>query len=760
MSDQARIIQEYPIGDGLDSFRDIFRAVCTAKGTPCTSDAFGQLDPKAPYKLRSRDNGKKNLFSDLVSLAEANNLGNLDTNRVKPLLNAILSDHPSDALIWDRVYDAVPESTPPPQPRASSIQQTPWRPSTSSIPNSSEYRGDIDKVLEEELGLLRADLEDFHKTYFGGVQNLEIAAKTFFESCLRDSEPSFTRKHGWKGWPKKATQEAVLPWFGKFVKRLAAFANSYNSAPAHKRALAGTPDRPIEGSIAKRKLDIGFVDGTSTGENSGSHWSQIIVPGELKSNPSADKASAAWLDLGRYAREVLAAQDTRRFVLGFTLCGSLMRIWAFDRLGGIASEQFDINDEEHGPRFVSTILGFLWMTEEELGFDPTIITAKDQRRFIKIEREGTTERLILDKLMSRARCISGRATTCWKAYREGDPDALLVVKDSWQHKERDEEGELLREATIKGAVHVARYYHHETVRVRGMDDDVENNVRRGLDVTKVKKHPKNPPRRPTGTSTASPSRASRSSTSGMKRSSHEAGAFSQPSKRHRSTPSANPDRDSLSNRVHRRIILSDWGRPIYKAGSPKDLLTALADCIEGHESLWLKAGLLHRDISAGNLMISKDNGGFLIDLDLAIQKERLAASGAMGRTGTTVFMAIGVLLGEQHSYMHDLESFFWVLFWICIHYDSNGDGRIVERFDRWNYLDTNTLVDVKRGRIFDSDALTQTAKEHFTPHYRGLVQCVDELREVVFPNGRNWKTENPKLYAQMKEILREASKGL
>jgi hypothetical protein len=31
--------------------------------------------------------------------------------------------------------------------------------------------------------------------------------------------------------------------------------------------------------------------------------------------------SKAWFDLGRYARVVLAAQDSCRFVLGFTLCG-------------------------------------------------------------------------------------------------------------------------------------------------------------------------------------------------------------------------------------------------------------------------------------------------------------------------------------------------------------------------------------------------------------------------------------------------------
>jgi len=50
------------------------------------------------------------------------------------------------------------------------------------------------------------------------------------------------------------------------------------------------------------------------------------MPGELKSNPSADKALEAWLDLGRYAREVLATQDTCRFILGFTIYGSLIRV--------------------------------------------------------------------------------------------------------------------------------------------------------------------------------------------------------------------------------------------------------------------------------------------------------------------------------------------------------------------------------------------------------------------------------------------------
>lgn len=42
-----------------------------------------------------------------------------------------------------------------------------------------------------------------------------------------------------------------------------------------------------------------------------------------------------WLDNGRDTREVLAAQDTRRFVLCFTACESLMRIWGFDPFGAL-----------------------------------------------------------------------------------------------------------------------------------------------------------------------------------------------------------------------------------------------------------------------------------------------------------------------------------------------------------------------------------------------------------------------------------------
>lgn len=703
--------------------------------------------------------GRGTLRSDLLRLELSFVSDDFDLDRIQPALKSAIADDIDDARIWDQVYHAVTELTPPPHPIVSSLQRTLWLHNSSSFANSSEYRQDVDRILKLELGPLYVGLSRFRETYFGRVADLEIASKAFFEKCMEGDYPLFSE--GWSGWPKDASQDGVLSWFADLCKTLAEFAEEYRSTPTHRRRPVAQPNKPIQGSAGERKLDLGFVDDPKAGKDSRCHWSQILVPGELKSNPSADKASKAWLDLGTYAREVLAAQDTRRFVLGFTICGSLMRIWEFDRLGGLASEQFDISED--GLQFVSTILGFLWMSEEELGFDLTIMTANG-RRFIEIKRNGSTERLIIDETMQRARCIAGRATTCWKAHREGHPQTPLVIKDSWQYPERDEEGELLREVTAKGVVHMAQHYYHETVQIHGTDDDIRNNVRQRLDVTRATNYRLERSMPPPSIITFGASRKGRSSSAvGKKRSSSQTSAPLPPSKRSCSASPTKASGDALPNRVHRRVVLHDYGKPIYKASSRSSLLAALEGCIEGHESL-RKAGILHRDISINNLMMNEDDNpswpSFLIDLDFAIKELRDGASGARGKTGTRAFIAIGVLLGERHSFMHDLESFFWILFWICIHYNGPNESRVVPEFDEWNDVNMKKLAESKKGVICDEGDSLKITEEYFTSSYQTLMPWVNRLRRKVFPNGERRKKPNSELYSSMKEILREARKDL
>lgn len=159
---------------------------------------------------------------------------------------------------------------------------------------------------------------------------------------------------------------------------------------------------------------------------------------------------------------------------------------------------------------------------------------------------------------------------------------------------------------------------------------------------------------------------------------------------------------------------------------------------------------------------NKDNpslSAFLIDLDLAVRVQRDRPSGAQDKTGTQPFMAIGQLTGETQSFVHGLELFFWVLFWICIHYNGpNEKGRVVPRFDRWNYADADELATLKLGTISDENMFQRTAKEYFTVYHKPLISHVNRLRRTLFPNGRTLKKEDPVLYSRVKRILREAQK--
>ncbi|KAH7111261.1 hypothetical protein B0J11DRAFT_192449 [Dendryphion nanum] len=741
---RSEIIRSNPIGNRLDGFRSTY-----------TSDWKNKVDSNIDHKdlrqillalfptLQSLDivqalpsqRGNGDLLHDLASLYLSIVSDSFDNARVEPLLDAILNKQPDEA-IWDAAYDAVTESTPPPR-ATSSAQRTPWLHSTASIVNSSERRIHVDKVLKEELGPMCVDIPGFSEAFFGEVAGLGPAAQAVFDKCKEGDTP-FYEESAWRGWPEGAKEADVLSWFAPLIAQLSDFADEYKPVSGPRRRPLAQPHQPVQGSTAPRKLDIGFVDDPSAGVYSKCHWSQILVPGELKSNPQADKSSQTWLDLGRYAREVLAAQDSRRFVFGFTLCGPLMRLWLFDRLGGIASSHFDIHED--GLQFVSAVLGFLWLNEEQLGFDPTI-TTEDGKRYIEIERNNRRERLVIDKVIRRVSSIAGRATTCWKCYREGDDTRTpYVVKDSWQYPERDEEGEVLREATKRDVVNVARYYHHKTVSAGGQDDDIRQNVRKGLDITTASNY------RPES-SMAPPSRTGR-------RVSRKDGSSSRPC-------SSSPTKRATQNRVHRRVIVRDYGKPIYEASSLTSLLVALEGCIEGYESLYTQAGILQGDISPNNLMVNEDEANpswpaFLIDLDLAIKVPRDKSSGAHGKTGTLAFMAIGILHDDEpHSFMHDLESFFWVLFWICIHYDGPR-GRVVPQFEKWNYADPEELAKLKLGTISDDAIFRKTIQENFTEHYQPLIPYVNRLRVKVFPDGGRWRNENLKLPAEMREIIRIA----
>lgn len=127
--------------------------------------------------------------------------------------------------------------------------------------------------------------------------------------------------------------------------------------------------------------------------------------------------------------------------------------------------------------------------------------------------------------------------------------------------------------------------------------------------------------------------------------------------------------------------------------------------------------------------------------------------------GTRPFKAVNVLLGKENSVMGDLESFFWVLFWICIYREGSTIGnRIVVRFDRWWYMDHKEVARDKQEIVQNEQEFLRIAHENFTTDHQHLVPWLNRLREVVFPGGTPWNKHEVRLYQDMMGILEEAQK--
>lgn len=133
--------------------------------------------------------------------------------------------------------------------------------------------------------------------------------------------------------------------------------------------------------------------------------------------------------------------------------------------------------------------------------------------------------------------------------------------------------------------------------------------------------------------------------------------------------SADTTQQNWQNRIFRCLVITPAGRTINRFASVRELLETLRDAIRAHQSLFTNGKILHRDISPSIIIITDLEApgsfkGMLIDLDVA-KVMNSAASGARHITGTLPFMSISVMNRNDHTCRDDLESFLYVLIWMC-----------------------------------------------------------------------------------------------
>ncbi|KAH8099791.1 hypothetical protein BXZ70DRAFT_217601 [Cristinia sonorae] len=123
---------------------------------------------------------------------------------------------------------------------------------------------------------------------------------------------------------------------------------------------------------------------------------------------------------------------------------------------------------------------------------------------------------------------------------------------------------------------------------------------------------------------------------------------------------------------HHRVV-QELLYPLSTAVSSKELAAAIGNAIACLTKAHDDADVLHRDASAGNIMLRLNGEGVLNDWDHAIVlvktgiDERTPAS---RRTGTWQYLSAGLANDptKEHNILDDLESCYWVLLYQGIHY--------------------------------------------------------------------------------------------
>ncbi|KAI5781629.1 hypothetical protein DFH27DRAFT_519568 [Peziza echinospora] len=464
-------------------------------------------------------------------------------------------------------------------------------------------------------------------------------------------------------------------------------------------------------------------------------WRHILVVGEHQSNNSSD--TEAFVQLADYAAQVFAHQPMRLVVHGVLsyLAGGV-RLFLFDRAGAVGSATLGISAGLLRRLSRMRIVGG--------SGHPAVRLGGSGHSIVRLEAAGGVAAAAaamaggaaaapmavqLGATLCRRPGLVCRGTYCAVAQRvthtaaaaeahdaDGGDDAAILVKFSWRAHARTSEGALLQLAAERGVVGVARYVHH-------CDLADISTLRAGLGASG----------RPLRLLTSATPRAT------------SPGSPATPA-----TPPTPATPIRYENRILTCVAMSTIGTRVADLhGNPAALANAILGALVGHASLYFTGGLLHRDVSSSNqcafrplpaAMQPQSLRGFLIDLDYAVHFPQPrhpatppATAAAPHRTGTLAFMSIGILMGEPHTYAHDLESFLYLLIWVCCGCDTMHPCAELRHWEgAAGATDLGVISDVKRGQMLNSkrvetllDAFTVGAAEAF----RHVARC---WRDVLF----------------------------
>ncbi|EXX66533.1 hypothetical protein RirG_122880 [Rhizophagus irregularis DAOM 197198w] len=217
---------------------------------------------------------------------------------------------------------------------------------TACVYTTPETSVVIESLLRQEIRhVMHRNIDNFFGSIFPMSQSQALVIDEIMEKCKQEEKWN----NEWIGWPKDGSLETqfyqpVLVLVNYVIQQC-----NRTSGKFARTAVVHANCCPIQNRICAvaRKPDIVLVDCSNVQRREGEpvvHWSDIHVVGEIKRTDKNDNVNTD-LELAGYVREIFGNQPTRRFVFGFTIYGASIRIWLFDRSGGIGSHAFSIHKD-------------------------------------------------------------------------------------------------------------------------------------------------------------------------------------------------------------------------------------------------------------------------------------------------------------------------------------------------------------------------------------------------------------------------------
>ncbi|KAL7963196.1 serine/threonine-protein kinase Sgk2 [Trichoderma compactum] len=722
--EDEQIISEHPLNDTLAPVRHKLLGANDANETGQEDIAnilSALVGSTAAYNLAAPDGGG-NVAGKLFSVQQRVRGGTVQRDHFRALIRCVI-DRATDVDLWKAVFaiiDSLSAITPPPSSIAPTFKGTPIKSSSSRLADS-ETRDIVEKELFFEIKECTfRNVGGFFDKFFNPV-GWSAEQNSMLKALMTAHNGS-----KWADFPVTPDEKPVWGWFKALEQR-------YLCDAPHKLYTTRTANQFKE---RKGQMDL-FLQAPVIKPNAIFKYKNVLVVGEQKKSYDKSRFKADLLQLTRYVRGVFSDQPTRRFVHAFSLCASIMELWVFDRSGPYSSGPFNIHDEPD--KFAQAFVGYTTMDDDALGLD-TFIKREGKHRYLCLD----DSRVRLDKAMVRQRAIVCRGTTCYRTWNGH------VAKLSWASDKRELEVEQLEQAEQRGVRGVAQVVAH--CRITSIAS-----IREGLEFSKPHRFKDEilhfEDVQSTTTSTSSTGTKRKSSSDHPPE--HTPESKRRRSNSQRSTLAAELNKESLvskpkpslytssnelwENRIYSCLVVSPAGRVISDFRTIKELLESMQDAIKAHQSLYITGNILHRDISSNNIITNPKvaNGfkGMLIDLDLA-KENNSGPSGARHQTGTMQFMAVEVLRTADHTYRHDLESFFYVLLWLCARQSWRNGFAGEEKppkeslLRRWEVGRFQDIADAKEGHM-TVNGLERIMAE-FPESFNGIKSLCLKTRTALF----------------------------